>query len=254
MRRFIGKICMAQFIGQPDCNDVKEFDPRDIPGLVWWLDPDISDSLHVTGGYCSAIDDLSGLGGQAVQSTESYRPAVGQLIDGLNTLYFDGVNDFMTLPSRLHGLSNGPSTFITVFKQSTGGNTNQRLIYGKDAGTGQYYVAQQAATASALNRATTGTTASVTVSRDEASHIMTFTRDGTKQHLRRGGGAGVSNENATSFTMTELHIGAQTGNTNRFNGWIRGQAIYDRAITLEELNLLGAYYSSRLNTAWAVAT
>jgi len=72
------------------------FFPYDIPGLSLWYDASDTDTITDSGGFVSQWDDKSGNNFHVTQGTGSNQPQTElETQNNLNTLTFDGSNDFL---------------------------------------------------------------------------------------------------------------------------------------------------------------
>jgi len=88
--------------------------PLDIPGLALWLR---SEDIPI--GAIATWPDASGLARNATQVTAGARPTgVASVLDGKTVARFDGIDDFMTIPSITTGVLQ--RTIIIVSKRASG--------------------------------------------------------------------------------------------------------------------------------------
>jgi len=89
------------------------------------LNPWKSSTVTLTDGYVSQVDDESGNGRHAVQTSASLRPNIASAEwDGQDVLSFDGGGDFLTGPYNINAGSQ--SVFVAFLYSGT--NTNQRIF------------------------------------------------------------------------------------------------------------------------------
>lgn len=89
------------------------FTPARIPDLTSWLDAADTDTITQSGGLVSQIDDKSGNGNHAVQSTTAQQPTTGATtVNGLNVLDSDGADQLDV--TNAAGIDPGTDDF-TIF-------------------------------------------------------------------------------------------------------------------------------------------
>jgi hypothetical protein len=100
-----------------------------------WLDAADASTITESGGAVSQWDDKSGNGRDISQASSTQRPTLATTgLNGKPTLDFDGSNDYLFNASvGASGLSN--ATIISVFKQVTGGPTEDHQINIGQTGT-----------------------------------------------------------------------------------------------------------------------
>lgn len=230
--------------------------PNYTQGGAFWYDASDTTSLTLSGSETVSIHDKSGNSLSAIQLTSAQRPISGtRTINGLNALDFDGTAHNMAIPAGAYDIANGDNTLFVVFQADLAGGATQRLINGQDAGTGRYYAGINATGFTALNNASNTGPATETWTKVDTPSLGIFRRSGTAQYTNINGGAGASNSSATSFTMTQLLIGAQTVSSNFYNGLIGEIYCARRALTLDEINNRAAnYFAPKWGVAWTAAT
>lgn len=95
--------------------------PEEIDGLSLWLDASDTSTLDTSTAYpdINRWDDKSGNGINLSQSATVRKPHIGTLVNGLNTVTFDGIDDFLVrTPAPFTGAS---GDFFAVIKHVGGG-------------------------------------------------------------------------------------------------------------------------------------
>jgi hypothetical protein len=200
------------------------FNPKTLPGLKIWLDAANSSSLTFNGGDVSQMNDLSGNGFHATQSTGANQPTL--LPTGFNgkpTLDFDTTDSLVssaTIADYFLTPTTSP-TFVMVMAcymptiVSSGG-----LIFGSDAqANGRLFFASHFGGSSVIYdtvNASGGRVSSAgqTDAGWTAPHILTVLRNGATMSLRRNGVEIAGKTNASgNFTTTtaKLQIGKCDG-------------------------------------------
>jgi hypothetical protein len=200
------------------------FNPKSLPGLKLWLDAGDSSSLTFNGGDVSQMNDLSGNGFHATQSTGANQPTlVSTGFNGKPTLDFDTTDSLLssaTIADYFLTPTTSP-TFVAVMACYMPLITNSgTIIFGSNAqANGRLFFASHFGGASIIydtvnssgGRLTTGgqTDAGWTT-----PHIMTVLRAGAVMSVRRNGVEIAGKTNASgnySATTAQLQIGKCDG-------------------------------------------
>ena len=223
-------------------NTPNAFSPSSLSGLAYWQDPSDTSTITQSAGAVSAIADKSGNTSGATQGTGASQPITGtRTINGRNVLDFDGTNDYLILPSALYSIPAANSTVFVVNARDTNG-ADLRIIYGRDAGGGRYGIAANVGTLITVASGTAQPQRAITY--DNNGHIMGMRRkansllplfDGLLEPLDGG----------LDVTLTGLDIGQYPTGISRFNGTIGEVIIYNRALSIDEINQVGAYLSTK---------
>ena len=110
--------------------DHAEFDPTTLSSLKLWLDANDSSSITQSSGAVSQWADKSVGQYQLSQATSTKQPVVGtNAINGLDTLVFDGTDDYLTMNFRM-GMSANPDILVlTVLEVSNLGTSDDRIFH-----------------------------------------------------------------------------------------------------------------------------
>ena len=228
------------------------FVPTDIAGLKLWLKSNDPATIHATGSVVDTWDDKSGQANHATATT-ALRPTTGtRTINAKNVLDFDGLSDWMVLPSGLYTMPNGPNTLFSVYASDNTGDATQELVCGTNAGTGIRFCSAFTATDFAvMNRTTSAALTTKADVRDTNTRISGFKRSGVNITPFVNGVKGTDGTNSENFTCTALFLAtAAIGGTNRFNGVMAEHIWYDSALSDADCNRVGAYLATEWGATW----
>ncbi len=112
------------------------FNPKTISGLVGWWDASDASTVTTVSGAVSQLNDKSGLGRNATQTTANNRPAYSGTINGKNVMTFDGTNDRLVTGLQSNTLT-GYATFFCVCQVNSGWSdstaNNKAVIFGRNS-------------------------------------------------------------------------------------------------------------------------
>jgi hypothetical protein len=94
--------------------------PANITTLAWY-DASNASTITLNGSNVSQINDLSGNGYNATQSSAGLQPAYTATLNGLNVMTFDGSNDKLELPSIPFPSDYQMSVYLVGQQASVGG-------------------------------------------------------------------------------------------------------------------------------------
>jgi len=230
----------------------RKFNPISLGGLVLWLDSNDQSTITESGGGVVGWADKSGSNNSAAQPTLAQRPISGtRKINGRNVLDFNGTSHRMLLPAGLYSIPSANNTVFVVsaFDDVNGGQN--RVFAGNDAGTNRWFIYRD----QSLNNLTSrnGTVdAGLTIAVDDTSpHILGVRRNGYA-----GGviavydGKTSSAQTGSDMVCTSLAIGAQAAGANYLDGVIGEVLIFNRALSMPEMNYVGTQLSQDWGTAW----
>lgn len=234
------------------------FNPKSLAGLVGWYDASQSSTITVDGnGNVSQWNDISGASTvrNASQSTSASRPAYTSAgLNGKNIVSFDGASSFLSFT----GASRTDETLLCVatVNITAGVNKQNPIVADASAGYGLNV---------SLNGTLTPTTASVffdaagtanLVTRSIATglaapfgpSVISVARDsaGSWQVRYDGFGGTVA---TTSNAVTLARFGASA--TLRLNGVIAEVILYDRKLSLSQVQLVERYLAGKWGLALA---
>ena len=223
------------------------FTPAALANLSVWLDAADTSSIVHSLGAVSQWSDKSGNNFHAVQAIAARQPRTNLVtINGLNTIDFDGTSHTMPLSSGTFGITAGANTIfvagrIDVVKE-------QAFFNGQVSAANTFNVSPFNGPLSARHSSTTSIALGSAVAGDRI--LVALRRDGTTQTAWRGGGTGVTNLSATSFTMTTMTLGALVLTNRPLNGQLAELVWYARALTNTEINQVGGYLGAKWGMTW----
>lgn len=202
----------------------KLFNVLDIPSLAVWLDLSKPSSVAQIVGSVSQVNDLSGNGNHATQATGTNQPLYGgSFVNGLNTLKFDGVNDFMNVASGIFNIANGPNTLLYAFKLNT--VRNSRPVVGGLGSTAQRFGAWIDAGAKSCNfyqgSGSPVGTGNDTVNFDTNVHYILQTSDGLQYYGSYDGTVNTAIATHVNQVLTKFTLGVNPPN----NDWFAGELL-----------------------------
>ena len=100
-----------------------KFTPRLIAGLEGWWDASVPSSVTLNASTVSLVEDQSGNGRDATQSTASNQPTYSNTQNGLRVLTFDGATQHLRGPWEL--TLTGQTTFAVVSATNSAATTSE---------------------------------------------------------------------------------------------------------------------------------
>jgi len=204
-------------------------------GLVIHLDANSITGI-ADGGAIGTWPDLSGLGNDAIQGTESAKPiyvASSSDFNNLPTVRFDGVDDWMNLPDVIDVDS---FTLFLVGKFNANG-FDQYFISGQP-GSGDSRLRIAEYYWSGVTRIRVGATDYTVGSKDTNVHLYVVN---SVSNAWEDGNFYAGQTNTSTLTPT-LSLGSYNEGTKDFlNGDIAEVILYNRVLTEEENNQIGFY-------------
>jgi len=219
------------------------FNPKSISGLKVWLDVASTSSLTFNGSTVSQVNDLSGNGFHATQSTGNNQPtyqATGA--NGKPTLYFDST-DIMATTASVSDYVSAPTTAPTftsimacfMLPTASSGNitfgsdvqTNGRTFLNLFFGGGNTYFDVGNVSGGRLS-------AALTSSQYTSPVILTAYKHGASMVIRRNGAVVASLSNASavySATTAKLRFPESTGNFSYLSEWL----VYSSALSASDI-------------------
>ena len=233
--------------------------PAVIPGLTLWLDA--SDTSTIDASSVSEWKDKSGNNNHATQLTGSNQPTSGtHTINGINGIYFDGVNHYISanaIATLLTG-SDVPFSMFVVFEPTDETPGSSEVLIGIGSSTSNTPLID-------LNQVTDGTTSLLRRDNTASSSVITQTAvSGPKIHVQAFSGTTVSvwvngvlenNEEAMdvgTLSLDRFTIGAllRASVSNQYNGVIGQVLIYNRRLSDEEITFLTMESSNK----WGISS
>jgi lysophospholipase L1-like esterase len=212
-----------------------------ISGLIYQQDSSDTSTITQSGGAVSAIADKTGLTAGAVQASATSQPITGtRTLNGKNVLDFDGSNDYLVLPSDLHALPAGNSTFFIIGSRDSNA-ADLRLMYGRDAGGGRYGIAVAVGTVLTVAN---GGQPQRSIPYNTNGHLFGMRRKANSL-LPLHDGFLEPVDGGSDVTLTELHIGQYPSGVARWNGTVGEVLIYNRDLSIEEINQVSQYLADK---------
>ena len=180
--------------------------PSTIPGLTLWLDAADPSTITIATGV-SSWRDKSGNGLNASQATGSAQPVYQQsVLSGLPALYFDGSNDFLSIPDNpLLEFPTGGYTIFFVFRYITTGLV-AKFSKGNNSSTDAGY-----SVTSTSFRGRTDSAVSYTSGTGFSANV-----DIVGTFVQKSNGTDQDYYNQSGFITTTTAAGGTTGSTSDF--------------------------------------
>ena len=213
-------------------------------GLVMNLNADsISVSSLGGNGEISSWPDSSGLGNNAIQSTEANRPILNANnadFKGHATVVFDGSNDWMDLNSSM--INVGEFTMFTVGRYFVT-NKEHYLVAGQSTGNDDRCRICMDNSQRFLLRAGTSGLLDITSSANTNIHVFALSSATTNavEGFLDGASMGTSTNTSTA-NPASFNIGSYNrGQKNFLDGELAAVIVYDRALTATEIEEMNSY-------------
>ena len=238
------------------------FSPKSISGLKVWLDVSNYASLTFNGSAVSQINDLSGNGFHATQSTGSLQPTyVSTAINGKPAVNFNGsqtqklttgatIADYVNTPT-----TNPQFTFLAVWKipglvtdgytiaWGSDANANGRVFFNTFYGGGNMLFDVVSPSSGRL-------TATLTKSNyDNAAIVLTGLKNGATMSVRRNGNVEATKTTASgNFSATTAKFNVGTADTTGCCAQFAECLLYSGALSSADLSAAERY----LGAKWGV--
>lgn len=213
--------------------------------------------------FVKTLYDQSGNGRDLSQATAASQPKIvsaGSLIaaiNGLPSLQFDGSNDRLSYGTLGNFIGAGAYTMMALARPTAGGPNNDVTAAGKPAlfGDGANYMGFRFGASQLQMEHYHG--GPVAASVGSLSYPQTLVAqgsyDGTTIKARADGGAAAS---AAGGTVDDVTNTAYLGYNSIafFAGTCAGFLIFNSAISLADINIIGAELASKGGTTWTTAT
>ncbi len=231
---------------------VAAFAPDDVAGLVRWYDANDLTTLWqdsarttpvtVTTDPVGAWDDKGSDGVNALQATAGLRPTY--VTSQFGSL--PGINFVAASSQYLSAVCTQaqPVTWFVVVDQDVAADQNHYI----DGVAGRQTIYAISSTFRAFAGA--DLTGAAT---DTSPHVLVAKFNGASSELHVDGGAGVEG-NAGANALDVLNIARESSGAVFFDGRIAEILGYSSALSLANINLVGAYLASKWGTTWTTAT
>lgn len=218
------------------------FAPTDIANIKVWYDPSDSNTITQTATTVSQMDDKSGNGLHAVQTTESHKPFIGtENLNSLDCLSYDNTGRHLDIPNSIFAA--GPKTvFIIHTPTTTSGNDWVMTSYNKAFRILNYGLTVGDHTMSYPGGDRDIVNPGLHIAGNNDKH-SSFLKVGDLDTLQ-GYGYSTDNSNATG-------LGGWGGSTGfSYYGRIGEVIVYDRYLSIAETNQVAAYLSAKWGTTY----
>jgi hypothetical protein len=209
------------------------------------LKPDAGVTL--SDGKLSEWTDQSGNGNHAEQTTVSNRPVIESgVFNGYDALYFDGVDDYINLPTPTSLNISNSSYEIFIVMESKLSNTDVEFVLAgasehfelhTNGSGGMRYIPRSSQYIDA------GTAGDFT---DQNIHLINLRATGSNAEIvmdkvtsQSSGASGLSNDN------TQLRIGARANNSLFFDGYIAEVIIYSTTLSTTDRTAVEDYLDTK---------
>lgn len=222
------------------------FNPKSISGLKLWLDIANRSSLTFNGSTVSQVNDLSGNGFHATQSTANNQPTYEAA--GLNskpTLYFDttdSVTSSATISDYILTPTSSPTFYLMMVAYMPAVASSGIIIFGSDAQAGGrvFFSNFFGGTTMFLDSANaSGGRLSATLTESDylTPVVLTAFRNGASMGVRRNGVSVASKSNASgnySVTTAKLQLGKCDGGGSNIM-YLSECVVYAAALSASDL-------------------
>lgn len=234
------------------------FDVNTVPvvdHLVAWFDAADANTITESSGDVSQWDDKSGNANNASQGTASNQPLlVADAANGHPVIRFDGVDNFLSLPSVIISGSTLRTAFFVIRRADNGAAqtffslttaTSNIFIYGRNPVDiiGSYQISSK--------RDFTGSVADPT-DFFVLTHVTPTTNISTSEMRIDGSNLSVQSTNAGVFNTSSSGTSSigrwRSGNPQYFDGDLGEIIIYDKALSNSEILSVESY----LAVKWGV--
>jgi hypothetical protein len=233
--------------------------PLIIPGCVGWLDASDVSTITSSGGSVSSVRNKVNSGVPFIQGVGTDQPTTGtRTINGLNSLDFDGANDYLTA-NALASLFTGddkPMTILSACLCDDPTVISQSSIWavGSSATTTPFYSQVYQNSLNVANRrddSSSQVNSSAAYIAGNNVNCLVFTGTTVSSYTNNTTNYSGTSQNTGVLTLDRFAIGAtiRSTNTNFFNGIIGEVIIYNRALSDSERILVQRY----LGNKWGIA-
>lgn len=223
--------------------------PLIISGLKGWFDASDVSSQTYTGNDLSLWRDKSGNFNNMTQGVASSQPKT--LIDSfnnLNTITFDGFNDYLVVPSGLYAVCNGNNTTFVVSKRNTENGSSNRVV-NMGVGTSSRYFIAYNNIASRIIFQSSNTTAKDTQINGITNtnfNIICGRRNGATQGISVNGSAEQTNNlGASESGITLGYVGTSLSLSAFLQGEIAELIIYNKSLSDPEKVQIETYLKNK---------
>lgn len=227
------------------------FSPSQISGLAAWYKADGTlwqDSARTVPATANndpvgAWDDASGNGNHALQATAGNRPLLSSsFLNGKPGIAFDGSNDMLKRTGVVGGPLAQPVTFFFA---------------GKNASTAVQQMVAFAGLAFYVGNSSTwrigGSLEVLWGPADTNNRVFAAVFNGASSKLWVAGGSAASG-NVGTGTVVDVNLGSGSAPSEWSSTTMAEVLLYTGALSLANINLVGAYLGTKYGISWATAT
>lgn len=220
------------------CPRASGFNPKSLPGFVYWLDASQSSTITVSTGV-SEWRDAGGSSIKAAQVTANAQPAYQTAAqNGKNAVYFDGTNDNMSLGNLSASF---PTAATAIFAYKPNANDTYSVYTDSDNNafwaypTGRTYIGTFKTTrlnnvASPLMPTNSGAVVAIMSS---SSAYRVYVNDTLAHDVAADFAAG------TNHRLGQNNLGTQ------FKGWMYEALFYSSALSASQLSAANKYLKAK---------
>lgn len=230
------------------------FDPRRIAGLRLWLDPSQASSVTLDTGI-SQINDLSGNGNHATQSTGADQPTYTNTRNARSVMTFNGTSQNLVFASG--AVMNLPLSAFCVILTPTSANATRYIIARQNSGTNggvlvrQHDFPVERLEINVIDAASPFPSASI--ARGSGWGILEATATTSDATVARNGGASVVTSGISGFS-NDATMAARIGRrpdaaSGYWDSQIAEILVYGRDLTTAERSRIRTYLSKKWDIA-----
>lgn len=242
------------------------FDPVMSLSPALWLDAADTSTITASSGAVSEWRDKSGNSRHVSQATSSKQPSTGtRTQNGLNLIDFDGSDDLLVTGASAPNFASGITIFVVEIHDTFGTNDRGRIVdvtngpvyylYGIDGVNVQSFVTNQSGSngrESTLYANTSGVFRQSSVRWWGATD--TYTINHRSQRLPNNGSTIGTNASVASTSGQVIQIGGRaSANDRNFDGAIGELIIFNRGLSLDEVQRVEQYLEAKWNSASPVS-
>jgi FtsP/CotA-like multicopper oxidase with cupredoxin domain len=231
------------------------FTPAQIPNLAAWYDASDAGTIAGTAGAVSSWKDKSGNGNTLTQSATAAMPRIGNAIDGLDVLTFEGTQFFTSNNTAFSKLLLNESTVFAVTNQSKIAQNSSILSSGLIGESTPVYalrLSSGAKTEYDFNNAAAGRLTATNVVTGPAFWTAAGSNSTSKEYLRKDGVTLESSTGpgASAVSSQPLVVGANrsTSSSNPiydYQGQIGEVLVFNRYLTTPEATEVEGYLACK---------
>lgn len=227
--------------------------PMIISGLKGWFDASDILTQTYTGNEVSSWRDKSGNFNDLTQGIASSQPkTLTNSLNNLNTITFDGIDDYMVMPSGLYSICNGNNTTFVVSKRNIESGVANRVINMGVGTSSRYFIAYSNAIGGINYQSSNTTSQNVQINgiTNTNFNIICGRRNSTTQGISINGSTEKTNSLGANESGINLgYVGCSLSLTAFLQGQIAELIIYDKALSNTEKIQVEKYLSYK----WRVA-